>query len=112
MIESYNIIAMVIGYSIIGASFIWLARIIILFCYHYARLMYYKSFLWWIIHTQRVKKLTLSKMVNSSDFLIKVKVFVINDCPPIFKKVWINKIDEKLSELRKEIESHGEVPTF
>jgi len=30
----------------------------------------------------------------------------------MFVKVWTDKIDLKLDELRKEIESHGEVPTF
>ena len=42
----------------------------------------------------------------------EIREEVVLNCPKIFKISWLNRIDQLLDQLRKEIESHGEVSTF
>lgn len=107
-----DIAASIIGYAVIGIIITGGGGIILKAVYNFLSDKFYATWLWWAIHTVRVKRMKLSKMTNANESLKNHRKVIERDCPKMFVKGWTDKIDLKLDELRKEIESHGEVPTF
>lgn len=104
--------ASIIGYIIIVVLAIFIIFLLYQFLYRFSKAKFYKSRLWWEIHTIKVYYLKLDKMHNVPYKLVRHREIIERDCPEDLKSIWVNKINLKLEELRKEIISHGETPSF
>lgn len=109
-------LASIIGYTVIAiVTFIALYGISVRLyrkIYVFIRKKFYRTRLWWEIHTIRVHFMKIEKMTNNHEVLLKHKELLQIGCPKDLLEVWVNKIDLKLEDLRNEIKSHGEIPSF
>lgn len=107
-----DIAASAIGYMVIAIIISSGGEIILKAVYNFLSNKFYYTWLWWLWMTCRMKMTPFSKCLRNGPRLVKIRAEVLLNCPNSFKKSWLNRIDQLLDELRKEIESHGEVPTF
>lgn len=107
-----NIIALIVGYAVIISAILKISSIVFLILARFIKDKFYKTRLWWEIHTIKVFCMNLSKMHNDPYALIIHKELLSKECPKDLLSVWVNKIDQKLDEIREGILLHGETPTF